>query len=93
MTPINGRVHTSGLNQDVQEKNKIGLTMTDYANAIIDVCRHYSIPCIDLNMETRINVLNASAYLSDTIHPNQEGWKLVANAIVNGMKRFEPIIF
>lgn len=91
MTPINGRVHASGINQDIQEKNKIGLVMTDYANAVIDVCRHYSIPCIDLNTETGINVWNASTYLQDVIHPNSEGWKKVANCVINGMKRFEPI--
>lgn len=91
MTPINGRVHTSGVNQDVQEKNSLGLTMTDYAEAVIDVCRHYSIPCIDLNSMTRINVLNASSYLQDVIHPNANGWKRVASAVIQGMKMFEPI--
>lgn len=91
MTPINGRVHTSGVNQDVQEKNSLGLTMTDYAEAVIDVCRHYSIPCVDLNSMTRINVLNASSYLQDVIHPNADGWKLVASAVIQGMKMFEPI--
>lgn len=91
MTPINGRVHTSGVNQDAQEKNSLGLTMTDYAEAVIDVCRHYSIPCIDLNSMTRINVLNASSYLQDVIHPNANGWKRVASAVIQGMKVFEPI--
>lgn len=90
-TPINGRIHTAGVNQDVQETNQLGLTMTDYADAVIDVCRHYGIPCIDLNGETGISVLNAATYLADVIHPNDTGGKKIANAVINGMKRFEPI--
>lgn len=93
LTPINGRLNVAGTTQDVQMKNKLGLTMTDYANAVKDVCQLYSIPCIDLNAETGINVLNANKYLIDVIHLNTEGGKKVANAIINGLKRFEPITF
>ncbi len=92
MTPINGRLHTGGVAQDTPEKNTLGLTMADYAIAVKDVCQQYGIPCIDLNAESRINVLNGDKYLQDVIHPNADGWKLVANAVINGMKRFEPIV-
>lgn len=92
-TPINGRVQTAGVNQDVQMKNQLGLCITDYANAVIDVCRHYGIPCIDLNGETGISVLNAATYIGDVVHPNAAGGKLIANAVINGMTRFNPIAF
>lgn len=92
MTPINGRLHTGGVAQETPEKNTLGLTMADYAIAVKDVCQQYGVPCIDLNAESRINVLNGDKYLQDVIHPNDDGWKLVANAVINGMKRFEPIV-
>ena len=67
--------------------------MTDFANAVKEVSSYYGIPCIDINAESGISTLNHDTYIADVIHPNSEGGKLIANAVINGMKRFEPIIF
>lgn len=92
MTPVGGRTETEKGNSDKQFYIR-DLCMTDFANAVKEVSAYYGIPCIDINGESGISTLNHDTYIADVIHPNSEGGKLIANAVINGMKRFEPIIF
>lgn len=92
MTPVGGRTETEKGNTDKQFYIR-DLCMTDFANAVKEVSAYYGIPCIDINGESRISTLNHDTYIADVIHANSEGGKLIANAVINGMKRFEPIIF
>ena len=92
MTPVGGRTETEKGNSDKQYYIR-ELCMTDFANAVKEVSSYYGIPCIDINAESGISTLNHDTYIADVIHPNSEGGKLIANAVINGMKRFEPIIF
>ena len=92
MTPVGGRTETEKGNTDKQFYIR-DLCMTDFANAVKEVSAYYGIPCIDINGESGISTLNHDTYIADVIHPNSEGGKLIANAVINGMKRFEPIIF
>lgn len=92
MTPVGGRTETEKGNSDKQYYIR-DLCMTDFANAVKEVSGYYGIPCIDINAESGISTLNHDTYIADVIHPNSEGGKLIANAVINGMKRFEPIIF
>ena len=89
MTPVGGRTNLNE-NQDTQME-LYGRCMTDMANAVKQVCAYFGIPCIDVNAESGINTLNHTTYITDLIHPNAEGGKLIANCVINGMKRFEPI--
>lgn len=92
MTPVGGRTETEKGNSDKQYYIR-DLCMTDFANAVKEVSAYCAIPCIDINAESGISTLNHDTYIADVIHPNSEGGKLIANAVINGMKRFEPIIF
>lgn len=92
MTPVGGRTEEASVNQDKQFYIR-DLCMTDFANAVKEISAYYGIPCIDINANSGINTLNHTTYISDVIHPNVEGGKLIANEVVNGLKRFEPIIF
>lgn len=92
MTPVGGRTETEKGNSDKQYYIR-DLCMTDFAKAVKEVSSYYGIPCIDINAESGISTLNHDTYIADVIHPNSEGGKLIANAVINGMKRFEPIIF
>ena len=51
----------------------------------------YGIPVIDIFGESGMSVLNGSEFVTDTVHPNDVGGKRIANAVINGLKRFEPI--
>ena len=92
MTPVGGRTEDAATNQDKQFYVR-DLCMTDFANAVKEVSAYYGIPCIDVNANCGINTLNHTTYVADVIHPNEAGGKLIANEVINGMKRFEPIIF
>ena len=90
MTPVGGRTEEASINQDKQFYVR-DLCMTDFANAVKEVSAYYGIPCIDVNANSGINTLNHTTYIADLIHPNEVGGKLIANEVINGMKRFEPI--
>ena len=92
MTPVGGRTEEASTNQDKQFYIR-DLCMTDFANAVKEVSAYYGIPCIDINANSGINTLNHTTYIADVIHPNLEGGKLIANEVINGLKRFEPIVF
>lgn len=92
MTPVGGRTEEASVNQDKQFYIR-DLCMTDFANAVKEVSAYYGIPCIDINGNSGINTLNHTTYIADIIHPNSEGGKLIANEVINGLKRFEPIVF
>ena len=92
MSCIGGRTSEAAANQDSNFYLR-GFQMLDYSNAIKSVGQYFGIPCIDVGGECGINTLNHTLYVADVIHPNAEGGKLIANAVINGMKRFEPIEF
>lgn len=92
MTPVGGRTEEASINQDKQFYIR-DLCMTDFANAVKEISAYYGIPCIDINANSGINTLNHTTYIADVIHPNVEGGKLIANEVINGLKRFEPIVF
>ena len=92
LTPIGGRTWQETENMDKQPYIR-DLCMTDIANAVKEVSAYYAIPCIDLNSNSRLNTLNHTTYISDLVHVNNLGGKLIANEVINGMKRYEPIEF
>ena len=58
------------------EQNGIGKTLTDYRNAVIEVCDFYSIPVLDLYSCSGISPENENqvqALMPDRLHPNTKG--------------------
>lgn len=84
---LGARLNVAGESQDLPYKNSIGLTMTDYANKCSEVCQSMGIPCINLCGESGINFLNATSYFSDAVHPNADGYKVIANVYIRNFKR------
>lgn len=71
--------------------NGIGLTTQDYAEAMEEVCEYLSIPFIDVFGETGINSFNRNRYISDTVHPNEEGGKAIARVIIGRLDDLKPV--
>lgn len=90
-TPCSGRGTTTGKNMTEQVKNTLNLSTEDYAKAMVEVCHEFSIPVIDVFGTCGINQFNRANYIQDSVHPNWEGHKLVARAIINGLKINMPI--
>lgn len=62
------------------------LMMLPYVEAFKEVCQYYSIPCLDLFSISGFKVNNENfkaKYMPDGLHPNAEGYKLLANIIGN----------
>lgn len=92
LTPINGRTSAADSNEDMQHQVR-GLCLADFSAAVKEVCHYYGVPCIDVHGESGINTFNHTTYIADIVHPNDEGGKRIANAVINGLKRFEPVDF
>lgn len=58
-----------------------GMKLSNYCQAIKDVCNEYNIKCIDLYNESGITADNNDIYLRDGIHPTPEGYALLAENI------------
>jgi lysophospholipase L1-like esterase len=63
---------------DNGEKNLIGKTIRDYADAIVLACKKWNVPCFDFNAVCGWNKNNRSVYLTADangtyIHPNNTG--------------------
>lgn len=71
---------------DDGEKNLLGLTIRDYADAIVMACKKWNVPCYDFNAECGWNINNRSVYLTADangtfIHPNIEGANMYAKKL------------
>lgn len=71
-----------------------GRDTTYYAwnQAVIDVCKHFSVPCLDLFTASGMRPWNddyvAKYYAYDTTHPNPDGQKLIAYKIYEFVKQY-----
>ena len=62
--------------------NGLGLYIKDYVNAIIEVCKEYSVPLIDLYNNIQINSKNRSVKTEDGTHLTDETNKQVAQIAI-----------
>jgi lysophospholipase L1-like esterase len=81
---ISGTTSTPNWNQT----NRLGKTLTDYRNAIIQVCDYYSIPVLDFYAMSGISPMvnnQSTAFLVDGLHPNAEGNVKLSSKIASFM--------
>ena len=83
-TPISGQGTTG-------QFNKTGFGLYEAVAPTKDACLKMSIPCIDVFGTDGINGMNRTSYIADGIHPyTKEGSKMIARAIIGGLKCIEP---
>ena len=78
ITPMKNRGYVAGEKTCYawNEPNEIGKTLTDYRNAIIEVCDYYSIPVLDLYTCSGISPMvnsQVNELMPDHLHPNTKG--------------------
>ena len=92
ITPMKNKGYVSGETTCFawNEPNGIGKTLTDYRNAIIEVCDFYSIPVLDLYALSGISPENEKQVenlIPDHLHPNTKGnLEVLAPKIASFMK-------
>ena len=89
-TLLNGIGASTGVNQYAEQTNTLSLKPSDYAEAEKEVCRIFGVPCIDVFSECGINIANRSTYISDTVHPNSAGMKLLGRCVASGLSKMFP---
>jgi lysophospholipase L1-like esterase len=84
MTPIYSAYRGTGIPYEV--KNSIGLTIRDYDDAIINICKQMGVKCIDIYPNCGINRHNYSQLMFDYTHPNKNGLSKIADVVFNELK-------
>jgi hypothetical protein len=62
--------------------NALGYTLLNYCEVIKEIAALFAFNVIDLNAGSRITYENRTKYLSDGLHPNELGGKLIGNELV-----------
>ena len=86
-TLLNGIGDVVGVNQYVESVNGLNLKPSDYSRAEKEVCEEFGIPYIDVFGTCGINVTNRASYISDTVHPNSSGMKLLSRCVASGLAK------
>lgn len=83
VTPMwRARINDANSPVDIETtKNGAGFLLLDYVNAVIDIARKYHLPVLDLYHEFPINKYNSNSLLADGLHPNDDGYVLLAKKI------------
>ena len=83
--------------------NSLGLTIREYADAMIAACKKWNVPCLDLLSEIGWNVNNISTFVQNDpstdedvtyanySHPNNAGAKVMASVIAHKLESIAPI--
>ena len=66
---------------DTETKQFNGKYIYDFGDALIEVCKGYHIPYIDMYRESGVNAYNRTNYIADGTHPTEAGIVNLANII------------
>lgn len=71
------------------ERNRVGLTLLDYRNAIVNRCNYYEIPYLDLYNQGLYGSTKTTrdAVYHDGLHPNDNGHRIIASQIANALMK------
>ena len=75
---LGGEKWNSSSRHDTGEVNFNGHTLPDYARVIERVCQKYGLPCLNLHKNFEFD---HSVHTLDGCHPNEEGHRLLADAV------------
>ena len=65
--------------------------LATFADATKEVGKLWGLPVIDNYYNAGINSQNTNVFLSDTVHPNDDGAKKLASVAIGTMKLYEPV--
>lgn len=66
--------------------NSLGMTLRELCDDLIEVCKRFSVPVLDLNAEANINRYNISDYSLDGLHPQRWGDAYLSRLICEKIK-------
>lgn len=66
-------------------KNSVKLTLKDYYDALINASVVWGFSVIDMRRLTNFHYYNAERYFEDYVHPNEAGYKVIADVIASNI--------
>ena len=66
--------------------NSKGITLRQYCDVIYNKAKQYNFKILDLYYESGITKDNISTYTADGLHPNDLGFSLIANVMIEFLK-------
>ena len=85
MTPLHRLNEELDYNKRIEDGNPNARPLSDFVNAIKEVCELFSIPVLDMfrdsGMPARVWAW-CERYMPDGLHPNDEGQKLIAHKLL-----------
>lgn len=78
-----GRADERGNATNQRDSSETWCTLEDVVDSIVDTCRFFGVPCLDLYHEGGFNRLNITTFSDDGLHPNQDGHARLAELISN----------
>ena len=75
---LGGEMWRTSSRHDTSAKNFSGHTLSDYVETTVRVCEKYGLPCLNLHRDF---AFDWRVHTSDGCHPNEDGHKLLAEAI------------
>lgn len=91
ITSYKAMVNSTPIKRDNEWTNAIGNTQIDYNNAILEKCKEYSIPVINLyegETITSWNEYQRPYFFIDTVHPSIVGCEFLGNLIATKLNNF-----
>lgn len=79
ITPLHRDQH----DYDDDTVNAVGLKLIDYVNAVKLIGKMYGLPVCDLYSNSGITELTLSTYTIDGLHPNDDGYKRMAEVLAD----------
>ena len=67
--------------KDSDEMTYGGKYLYEFGEALIDACKEYKTPCLDMYYVSGVNAITREYYLEDGTHPTQEGRKNIGRVI------------
>ncbi|MED0936429.1 SGNH/GDSL hydrolase family protein [Bacillus mobilis] len=86
MTPPQRYKNGYGVNDENINVNGIGHSVKDYADAMLEICSYYSIPCVDTFEKCGWSKANIGMFAPDGVHPNVIGHERIAALLISKLR-------
>lgn len=87
MTPPQRYSATYSVDANGINVNNLGASVKDFADAMLEICSYYGIPCIDVFRNCGWSKFNINTFTSDGTHPIDIGHQRIASLLISEIKR------
>ena len=75
-----------------ENPNKLGRVLGDYVDALRDCATVGHFPLIEMGQSVNIHLSNEGQCLEDHVHPNEEGYRRIANVLIREIQAYWELV-